>query len=157
LRYRRVATGGTFDHLHRGHREILKKSFEVGDEVVIGVTSDEFVSKHGKKPDGPYSERVRVLEAFLRKSFPGRKYVIAKLYDYFGPGITSPDVQAIVASRETASRVSIANEMRSAKGFPPLDVVIVDYVLADDGKPISSTRIRNGEVDAEGRVLKSRA
>ncbi len=120
--------------------------------MVIGVTSDEFVSKHGKKPDYPYEERVKELEAFLRKQFPGRKYVIAKLYDYFGPGITSPDVQAIVASRETASRVSIANEMRSAKGFPPLDVVIVDYVLADDGEPISSTRIRKGEIDSEGRV-----
>jgi pantetheine-phosphate adenylyltransferase len=157
LRYRRVATGGTFDHLHRGHAQLLKKSFDVADEVVIGVTSDEFVSKLGKKPDYPYVDRVRLLEAFLRKRFPGRKYIIAKLYDYFGPGITSPEVQAIVASRETASRVSIANEMRSSKGFPPLEVVIVDYVLADDGKPISSTRIRNGEIDTEGRVLKSRA
>ncbi len=152
MRYHRVATGGTFDHLHRGHVQLLKKSFEVADEVVIGVTSDEFVLKQGKKPDYPYERRVGELEVFLRKQFPGRKYMIAKLYDYFGPGITSPEVQAIVASRETASRVSIANEMRSVKGFPPLDVVIVDYVLADDGEPISSTRIRKGEIDSEGRV-----
>ena len=139
--------------MHKGHAQLLRKSFEVGDEVVIGVTSDEFISKQGKKPDYPYAERVKQLEAFLHKRFPRRKYIIAKLYDYFGPGITSPEVQAIVASQETASRVSIANQMRSAKGFPPLEVVVVDYVLAADGRPISSTRIRRGEVDAEGRVL----
>ncbi len=142
--------------MHRGHAQLLRRSFEVGDEVVIGVTSDEFARKEGKEPDYPYARRVRELEAFLRETFPGRRYVIAKLNDYFGPGITSPDVQAIVASRETAPRVSIANEMRSAKGFAPLDVVVVDYVLAEDGEPISSTRIRRGEVDAEGRILKEK-
>ena len=124
--------------------------------MVIGVTSDEFVLKQGKKPDYPYAERVQQLEALLRKRFPGRKYIIAKLYDYFGPGITSPEVQALVASRETASRVSVANEARSARGFPPLDLVVVDYVLAEDGKPISSTRIRKREIDTEGRTLKSK-
>jgi pantetheine-phosphate adenylyltransferase len=154
MRYKMVATGGTFDHLHRGHIALLTKSFEVGDAVLIGVTSDAFATKEGKNPDQSYEERVRVLEAFLREAFPGRKYIIAKLDDYFGPGIAAPDVQAIVVSRETAKRVPMANALRKASGCPPLETIVVDFVLAGDSKPISSTRIRSGEIDEEGRLLK---
>ena len=154
LKYKTVATGGTFDHIHRGHVALLSKSFEVGDKVVIGVTSDVFARKEGKNPDQGYDERVAALDALIRQSYPGREYQIAKLDDYFGPGIASPQIQAIVVSRETARRVPIANALRRSKGFPPLEVVVVDYVLADDSKPISSTRIRKGEIDPQGRVSK---
>jgi len=154
MKYKVVATGGTFDHLHRGHAALLERSFEVGDVVLIGVTSDAFAGKEGKRPDQSYEERLRSLEAFIKRDFPGREYIIAKLDDYFGPGIVSPDVQAIVVSRETAKRVGIANSLREAKGYPPLETVVVDTVLASDSKPISSTRIRTGEIDAEGRSLK---
>ncbi len=154
MKYNRVATGGTFDHIHRGHIALLAKSFEAGDAVVIGVTSDAFARKEGKRPDQSYEERLAALKALIARRFPGRKYIIAKLDDYFGPGIAEPEVQAIVVSRETAKRVSIANALREAKGYPPLEVVMVDYVLADDSKLISSTRIRNGEIDIDGRLLK---
>ncbi len=154
MKYRTVATGGTFDRLHRGHEALLSKSFEVGARVVVGVTSDAFASKEGKKPEESYNERVDHLEKFLAKRFPGREYLIAKLDDYFGPGIASHEVEAIVVSRETASRVSLANDLRAQKGYPPLEVVVVDYVLADDGGPISSTRIRRGEIDRDGRTLR---
>ena len=152
-KYRVVATGGTFDHLHQGHIALLTKSFEVGDMVIIGVTSDAFARKEGKSPDQDYEKRLRSLEDFIQTRFPGRKYFIAKLDDYFGPGIASPEVQAIVVSKETARRVSIANDMRESMGYPPLETVVVDYVLARDSKPISSTRIRRGEIDAEGRPV----
>ncbi len=135
---------------------MLEKSFEVGDEVVIGVTSDEFARKMGKKPTLPYGERVRRLEGLLQKRFPGRSYVVAKLFDYFGPGIASAEVQALVASEETASRLPMANKLREARGFSPLELVVVKIVMADDSKPISSTRIKRGEIDAEGRVLRAR-
>ena len=153
-RYATVATGGTFDRLHRGHEALLSKSFEVGEKVVIGVTSDAFALREGKRPEQTYEERVKVLRAYLGRRFPGRLYVISKLDDYFGPGIASPDVQAIVVSSETAKRVELANSFRAKKGFPPLKVVTVDFVLAEDGRPISSTRIRAGEIDEAGRVVK---
>ncbi len=154
LRYKTVATGGTFDHIHRGHLALLTKSFEVGDTVVIGVTSDAFARKEGKNPDQSYEERLAALESLIHTKFPGRRYIIAKLDDYFGPGIASPDVRAIVVTKETAARVSIANALREAKGYPPLEVEVIEYVLADDSKLISSTRIRKGEIDTEGRLLK---
>jgi pantetheine-phosphate adenylyltransferase len=154
LKYKTVATGGTFDHIHRGHVALLTKSFDTGNTVVIGVTSDAFARKEGKTPDQSYEVRLGALEDLIRKKFPGRKYIIAKLDDYFGPGIASPEVQAIVVTKETAPRVPIANALREAKGYPPLDVVVVDYVYADDSELISSTRIRKGEIDANGRVLR---
>jgi len=46
--------------------------------------------------------------------------------------------------------------MRRAKGFPPLELVVVELVKAEDGRPISSTRIREGEIDTDGRLLKAK-
>lgn len=150
-----MATGGTFDRLHAGHRRLLERSFELGDEVVIGLTSDEFARRHGKAPALPYEERKSRLEAFLRERFPGRGYSIAKLHDFFGPGIASRDVDALVASPETGKRVGLANSLRAERGFPPLELVVIDWVRAEDGAPISSTRIREGEIDEEGRLANS--
>ncbi len=154
MMYKTVATGGTFDHIHKGHVALLTRCFEVGERVVIGVTSDEFARKEGKRPDQSYEERVAALESLIGKKFPGREHLVAKLDDFFGPGIASPEIQAIVVSGETAQRVPIANSLRKAKGFAPLDVVVVDFVLADDSKPISSTRIRSGEIDTQGKLTK---
>ena len=153
-RYKTVATGGTFDRLHLGHEALLSKSFEAGEKVVIGVTSDEFALKEGKRPEQRYQDRVKALREHLDKTYPSHAYAISKLDDYFGPGIASPDVEAIVVSSETAKRVELANRLRAAKGYPPLKVITVDFVLAEDGRPISSTRIRSGEIDEAGRVLK---
>jgi pantetheine-phosphate adenylyltransferase len=150
--YARVATGGTFDHIHAGHRRLLERSFEVGDEVVIGLTSDEFLAKVGKTPEYTYERREAELRRYLEQRFPGRRYLVAKLYDYFGPGIVDGGVEALVASPETAPRVKLANELRAERGFSPLALVTVDWVNAEDGKPISSTRIRRGELDSEGRL-----
>jgi pantetheine-phosphate adenylyltransferase len=152
LRFRRVATGGTFDHIHAGHRRLLEKSFAVGEEVIIGLTSDEFVERVGKKTEYDYARREVELRRFIEENYPGRRYLIAKLYDYFGPGIADGDVEALVASPETSSRLELANRLRAEKGFPPLALVTIEWVAAEDGRPISSTRIRRGEVDPEGRL-----
>lgn len=153
MKYSKVATGGTFDGIHAGHRRLLERSFELGDEVVIGLTSDEFARNEGKVTTRPFAERKADLEAFIEARFPGRRYTIAKLDDYFGPGIASRDVKALVASPETGKRVGLANDIRRERGFPPLELVVIDWVEAADGRPISSTRIRKGEIDEEGRLV----
>jgi pantetheine-phosphate adenylyltransferase len=152
MRYRAVALGGTFDHFHRGHRALIDRAFEVGEEVIIGVTTDEFVTRLGKRPDWPFERRLEAVKRYIQERHAGRRYRIAPLDDYFGPAALEPHVEALVASPGTAERIGLLNRMRAERGLPPAELVVVPYVLAEDGRPISSTRIRAGEIDEEGRA-----
>lgn len=58
-----VYTGGTFDLLHYGHVEFLKRCSEIG-QVVVSLNTDEFIELYkGKRPVMGYEERKAVLEA----------------------------------------------------------------------------------------------
>lgn len=148
-----VAVGGTFDYIHKGHRALLAKAFECGEKVIIGITTDNFLRKLGKIVHNSYEDRVKRLREYLLTKYPSERFEIHPLDDYFGPGIYREEVEALVASAETAGRVELANKRRVKMGLKPLDVVVVDLVLAEDGKPISSSRIRGGKIDGEGRVM----
>jgi pantetheine-phosphate adenylyltransferase len=153
-RYGLVATGGTFDVIHKGHVALLRKAFEAGESVVIGVTSDSFARSLGKTVTKDYNARVAALKELLDKDFRGR-YSISELNEDFGPALYTGAVQALVASAETAPKGELLNRLRKECGLKPLDIVVVDLVLADDGKPVSSTRIRSGEIDPEGNPTRT--
>jgi cytidyltransferase-like protein len=154
FKYKFIATGGTFDHLHRGHTELLKRAFDSGEAVFIGLTSDEYAKRERKKIDEPFYERKRILEHYLMSTYPDRKYEISKLVDRFGPAIFTEKIDAIAVSQETLPAVEIANKKRRELGLPDLKVEVVPILLADDGVKISSTRIRAGDIDSDGKVLK---
>ena len=67
--------------------------------------------------------------------------------------IYEEDFDAIVVTEETEPTAIEINEIRKKKSMKPLDIVVVSFVLADDNIPISSTRIRNGEIDKKGNLL----
>lgn len=150
MKFKNVAVGGTFDHFHKGHEKLLDKAFEIGHNVLIGVTSDEFGGEKGSIE--PCLKRISELEQFLQKF--NSRYVVKKLEEPYGPTIYDDRIDAIVVSRETKPVADKINKIRQEKGMDPLEIFIIDWVLADDGKAISSTRIRNGEIDRNGKVLK---
>lgn len=140
--------------IHKGHLALLQRAFDVGDSVIIGVTSDKFASELGKKIRNDYDVRVANLKQVLQSFFPNRNYDIKQLNEDFGPALYTKDVEALVASKETEGKGAILNKQRGERGLPPVDVVTVELVLSKDGKRISSTRIRSGEIDSEGNLLK---
>ena len=150
-----VAMGGTFDIIHSGHIALLEKAFSVSEKVIIGLTSDELAKKKGKKLWHTYSQRLDVLERLIKSKFPGRVYVLSKLDNDFGPAVIDGDVEALVVSDETLFQGEILNKLRQQKNLSKVDVVIVPMVLAKDGKRISSTRIRNSEIDSQGNLLQN--
>lgn len=153
LRFKTTALGGTFDYIHKGHKALFSKAFTSAENVLIGVSTDEFASRLGKTPDHNFKNRVEGLLKYLENTFPERDYQIVPLNDYFGTEIYADYVEAIVTSNEMLSRVTEFNKKRSNFGFKPLKVIVVETILSEDGSSLSSTRIRNGEVDEEGRVI----
>ena len=81
--FKLVALGGTFDIFHKGHYELLKKAFSISVKVIIGLTSDDFVSKKGKELLHNYSERLESLKTNIEKNFPSSQYQISKLENDF--------------------------------------------------------------------------
>lgn len=154
-RFRVVATGGTFDEIHAGHIALLAKAFEVGDTVIIGVTSDAFAAAHkGKKLNHGFDKRVANLKQTISDRFGDVKFQIAKLDSEFGPAVTTGEVGALVASAETQAKGAKLNEIRRKNGLQAAYIIAVEMVKAEDGMPISSTRIRAGEIDRNGRLLR---
>ena len=148
-KYNKVAVGGTFDKFHDGHKKLLSTAFELVNQIEIGVTSDAF---GGLKGDiDSCKTRMSNLNAFFSDK---SNFVVIPLNDPYGTTIHDEDFDAIVVSEETEPTAVKINEIRVSKGMKPLDIVVVSFVLAYDGNPISSTRIRSGEINQNGNVIK---
>ena len=150
MRYKKVAVGGTFDKFHYGHRRLLDKAFEIGEHVEIGVTSDAFASSKGDIDS--CSVRMANLNEFLSKDHDN--FHISSLDDAYGPTVVDGSFDAIVVSEETEPTAVEINKIRKSKGMSELDIIVISFVLAKDKIPISSTRIRAGEIDKKGYILK---
>jgi len=60
---KRVITYGTFDLFHYGHLKILERAREMGDYLIVGVSTDAFNKIKGKKCIYPYEHRAKIVEA----------------------------------------------------------------------------------------------
>ncbi|KXA95471.1 hypothetical protein AKJ37_04445 [candidate division MSBL1 archaeon SCGC-AAA259I09] len=154
MKYGKVAVGGTFDFLHDGHKAILGKAFELGEKVQIGIVSDQKNLEKDSAGIRPLEEREKDLEEFLKDQGWRSRAEIETISDPVGSTAESNELEAIVVSEETRPGAEKINEIRSEKGLNPLDIIEIPFVFADDGKPISSIRIRYGEIDEHGNIEK---
>jgi pantetheine-phosphate adenylyltransferase len=153
-KYEKVAVGGTFDELHKGHRVLLSAAFEIGERVVIGLSSDELVAKLGKPHiTASYEERKQELEKWLQKQGWATRWEITPLLDAYGSSIRDSDIQALVVSQETRPNGEKINERRKSASLKPFEIIMINMVPSQNCGPISTTRIRRGEMDREGVLL----
>jgi len=155
LKLKVVAVGGTFDRLHRGHKKLLLKAFEVGEKVIIGLTTKKML-KNKILEDGilNFEERKKELKNFLKEKGLLNRCEIFPLNDVYGPTITDKNIEGLVVSEETFGRALEINKIRVSKGMSPLIIFVIPLLLAENGKPVSSHRIRSGEIDRNGRILR---
>lgn len=149
----RIAVGGTFDPLHDGHKALLSRACELGraGQVVVGLTSNDLAGKRLREV-ADYEVRARELLRYISDQF-GILPEITVLHDPYGTTLTE-HFDYLVVSPETHHIAVKINKLRRERGMSQIEIVPVPYVLADDGMPISSTRIKNGEIDAHGRLIK---
>lgn len=63
-KYGRMYTSGCFDLFHYGHLNILQRSKELCDYLIVGVSTDELIlESKGRKPVIPYEERAKIISS----------------------------------------------------------------------------------------------
>jgi pantetheine-phosphate adenylyltransferase len=149
----KVCIGGTFNFLHKGHKYLIDKAFQTAgqhDTVFIGVTNGKMLKK--KKYVKPFNERVNIIKNYLVSMNFDKRSTIQAIYDRYGVAAEG-DFDAIIVSPDTVNTAEEINKNRIKKGKKPLEIIKIPFILADDNKIISSTRILNDEIDEDGKIL----
>jgi len=127
--FAKVAVGGTFDHMHAGHRKLLAVAAAAtapSGELLIGVTGPALLrnKKHASSLQS-YGEREGAVAGFLRSVAPALHFVTAQLQEPGGAAATDAAFEAIVVSTETVGGARWINARRAERGFPPLVILTI--------------------------------
>lgn len=145
-KYKLVAVGGTFDHLHKGHRGLLEKAFRVAEKVVIGVTAESLIADKSFAGEiEPLLVRQEAVKNFLKKRGLLSRSETVILKDFLGPIRSNKNIEAVVVSPLTP-------KVNLAKLPQKLTQIFCETVKDKSGQPLSSSRIRRGLVNREGEV-----
>ena len=150
----KVCIGGTFNQLHKGHKILIDKAIKTAGKkgyLFIGITEGEITVT--KKNVKSFEERKKAIKNYLEEKKTIPEIDIKPIVDKYGPSINE-DFNSIVVSPETKKTAEEINIKRKKIGKKLLDIVQIPFVLANDGRPISSSRIEEKEINKNGEILK---
>lgn len=130
-----AAVGGTFDHLHIGHKLLLSMAtLCASHELVVGVTAPSMLTK---KKHAEYVEPLDVRQAAVREfvrdfctTLAPIALDVVTLHDACGPAGTRADIDVLVLTDETAQGGTLVAQERAARGLPPAAPYVVRLVDA---------------------------
>ncbi|KAL4140499.1 hypothetical protein PRNP1_014783 [Phytophthora ramorum] len=119
-----VVLGGTFDHLHNGHKKLLSLAVSIcAHHILVGVTADSMLTKksHADLVE-PLEKRKRAVRDYVAFLNPQIVVDIVTIKDPFGPAIVIPEPAAMVVSTETLPGAAKINSIRVERGLPKLHI-----------------------------------
>lgn len=155
LLYNTLVLGGTFDHLHDGHKDFIRFAAEISRFLIIGVTN-QHMTLHKTNAHTIQPTHVRK-QAVI--NFCGINNIQAKvitILDPFGPTLEKNKIQALACTKETLAGAEKINEIREKMFLKELPIHV--HTLKKDSQnlgTISAERIRNGEIDRKGTVYQT--
>jgi pantetheine-phosphate adenylyltransferase len=150
-----VILGGTFEELHSGHVKLLVEAINLGDRILIGLTSDAFARRTKQRDIIPFEVRKENLIKLLKSigKTARKKIEIFEINDPYGPAVREENIDIIVVSVETYPRAEEINRIRRERGLKPLVIYVINLVETKEGEKISSTSIGRERHDPWGRRL----
>ncbi|GAA6013668.1 hypothetical protein JCM10207_004810 [Rhodosporidiobolus poonsookiae] len=144
-----AALGGTFDHLHAGHKILLTMACAITSRKLIVGISDDVLLKNKKFAHllEPLQQRVRTVERFVELVRPSIVHDVVPIRDVYGPTGWDPEIEALVVSDETRAGGDTINTLRKEKHLNPLDVHVINLV-ADDSSSDGNAGAADGAVPA---------
>lgn len=145
--------GGTFDVIHDGHHALLVTAFMQGDYVKIGVTTNEFAQERREREVAPIEQRKGRLEEVCRtyENVYDASFELINIEGAYDAAIESDaDFLVISPEEKIQRRAGEINKKRVEKGKQRLQIIDAPMVLDHEGRRISATRVRNGEIDEHG-------
>ncbi|KAJ7709726.1 hypothetical protein B0H17DRAFT_1155607 [Mycena rosella] len=138
-----VALGGTFDHLHAGHKILLSMAAWIASEkLIVGITDDALLTrKTNAHVLESLAQRTAAVRAFLTAFAPRLAADIVPISDVYGPTGWDANIQALVVSKETASGAAAIATHRAAHALPPLTTFTIDVISA------TSTNLSDADVE----------
>ncbi|MFI5164800.1 MAG: pantetheine-phosphate adenylyltransferase [Bacteroidia bacterium] len=155
MQYRTIVCGGTFDHFHKGHEAFLLFGLQNAEKLIIGLTSDVY-TKHLKNAKSlePFAKRKKQVTDFLQSKNLLDRVSIISIDDIFGPTKNADFIaDAILVTESTKRGAEKINEFRKEHGIESYPLLMYKTILADDTRPVASSRIRNGEIDTNGKLF----
>jgi len=149
----KVCVWGTFDFFHKGHKSLIDKAISTAGKdgfVYIGLATGDLIKN--KNILYTFDERKKSIEKHLREKDFLKKAKIVPIENKYGLTLIE-DYDAIVVSPETEKIAREINIKRKENGKSPLKIVKIPYVLSQDKKPISSTRIKKGVIKKNGEII----
>ncbi|KAK9432248.1 hypothetical protein V1505DRAFT_323950 [Lipomyces doorenjongii] len=148
-----VALGGTFDHLHDGHKILLTMGgFLTRESLIIGVAGEALLqNKKYKEYLEPLTQRCAGVLEFLAYIYPTLHATTHEMKDVYGRTETIEAIDALVISGETRQGAKMVNDERRRRGFHALKIWEIDVVNGDANNQwagkLSSTDMRKREFE----------
>lgn len=150
--YEHLVLGGTFDHLHSGHKHLLQKATTLSKRITVGITTPPLL---GNKQYADAIENFSVRSVEVQKYFATLGFYsveIIALDSIFGTTLTDQSIDAILVTEQTLPNAKQINVLRENQGLVPLSLCMCDLLRDTSGRIISSSRIRAGEIGSDGTV-----
>lgn len=149
--YRCAGLGGSFDHLHQGHKQFLEFAARQAQLLVIGVTGQK-MTLHKPHADSIQNLTQRVVALKNYVATLDSSFEVIVLDNIYGSTLEDERLKALIATPETISGCELINDARIKLKLQALPIKVCPMYFDDSGLELHADRIRAGLVNREGRV-----
>ena len=124
---KKVITYGTFDLFHIGHLNILKRAKELGDYLVVAVSSDKFNASKGKKAYHSIEDRVEILKAIVFVD----EVIVEEHWEQKVSDIKEHNIDTFVMGHDWEGKFDFLNEYCEVKYLPRTEGISTTKIKED--------------------------